>query len=124
MRALIAIFVCLLGGALWAQPGSDTANARAILRALEVDATAIRATNLPMDDVQRAATEMQGDVAQMPLLLAAPSSDVLAIEESMRAHVAQLIVVANSPDRFLSAGAADDLLGDIRRLRAATGLPR
>jgi dihydrofolate synthase/folylpolyglutamate synthase len=35
-----------------------------------------------------------------------------------------LVEVANYPDRFLSAGAADDLIGDITRLRDASGLGR
>jgi hypothetical protein len=108
-----------------AQPGpGDAQGARGILRSLEVDATAIRGTSLTMDAVAVTAARMRNDVDQLPLLLAVRSPEVSAIEVSMRAHIARLVEVAGYPDRFLSAGAADDLLGDIARLRDAAALPR
>ncbi|MGZ3428344.1 MAG: hypothetical protein ACXVCV_16945 [Polyangia bacterium] len=116
--------ICLLGGSVWAQPGSDPAKARAVLRAMELDAAAIRATSLSMDAVALAATKMQKDIEQLPLRLGVESAEVSMIEVAMRAHVAHLVEVANYPDRFLSAGAADDLMGDITRLRNASGLGR
>jgi len=115
----------LAGSVLAQQPaGGDNQGARAVLRSLEVDATAIRSTSLTMDAVAVAAAKMRNDIDQLPLLLAVPSPEVSAIEVSMRAHVARLVEVAGYPDRFLSAGAADDLLGDIARLRDAAALPR
>lgn len=115
----------LLATSASAQPGpGDAQGARGILRSLEVDATAIRGTSLTMDEVAVTAARMRNDVDQLPLLLAMPSPEVSAIEVSMRAHIARLVEVAGYPDRFLSAGAADDLLGDITRLRAAAALPR
>ena len=115
----------LFAGNVSAQPAAgDAQGARGILRGLEVDATAIRGTSLTMDAVAVAAARMRNDIDQLPLLLARPSPEVSAIEVSMRAHVARLVEVAGYPDRFLSAGAADDLLSDITRLRNAAALPR
>jgi hypothetical protein len=114
----------LFGGSVWAQPSPDSARARAVLRAIELDATAIRATSLPMDTVVIQAAQMQREIEQLPLLLGVESAEVSMVEVAMRAHVAHLVEVAGYPDRFLSAGAADDLLGDIARLRNASGLSR
>ena len=115
----------LLAGTALAQPAAgDAQGARAVLRSLEVDATAIRGTSLTMDAVAVSAARMRNDIDQLPLLLPRPSPEVSAIEVAMRAHIARLVEVAGYPDRFLSAGAADDLLGDITRLRDAAALPR
>jgi hypothetical protein len=115
----------LLASGASAQPAAgDAQGARGILRSLEVDATAIRGTSLTMDAVAVTAARMRNDVDQLPLLIAVPSPEVSAIEVSMRAHIARLVEVAGYPDRFLSAGAADDLLSDITRLRDAAALPR
>lgn len=113
--------LCLLAGAAAA---AELTQARGVLRALELDATAIRDTTLPIDAVQREAVEMQKGITQLPLLLGAQSGVVDAIEVAMRGHVAQLAIDANSPDRFLSSGDAADLLNDLVQLRNATGLGR
>jgi hypothetical protein len=115
----------LLASSVSAQPAAgDAQGARGILRNLEVDATAIRGTSLTMDAVAVAAARMRNDIDQLPLLLDNPSPEVSAIEVAMRGHIARLVEVAGYPDRFLSAGAADDLLSDITRLRDAAALPR
>ena len=119
-----AIAGCLLAGATWAQPLPDAARARAILRAVELDAKAIRATSLPMETVLQEATKMQNDIDQLPALLGAPSPEVTTIEVAMHTHAASLVAFANYADRFQSAGAADDLLVDVARLREAVRLPR
>jgi hypothetical protein len=124
--AILAAASCLwlLGGPAWGQPPPDSASARAVLRGLEVEASAIRSTSLTMDAVVIEAAKMQRDIDQLPLYLGVVSAEVSMIEVAMHSHVDHLVEVAGYPDRFLSAGAADDLLGDIAQLRRASGLMR
>jgi hypothetical protein len=122
-RALV-LAGCLCGAAAWAQPVRDQTRASSLMRSLEVTATAIRTTSLPIEAVQREASQMEVEVEQLPFVLDVASGDAAAIQVDLRTHVAHLVIDANAPDRFASASDAYELLGDLGRLRDLSGLPR